>query len=145
MRSGDLGGQNWSDRSSFPTRPIHRWGRNSFRKRRTSRCHPALAVVFENLGLPLLKCYVDHSHTMYSSGNIDVQNWVLLFESHCILPVSLHGPEVFKVWTHHSYLPLTATITRIPQQPFGHSYNKCFAKKYEIQSRRCKWVVWTNV
>ena len=22
------------------------------------------------------KCYVDHSHTMYSSGNIDVRNWV---------------------------------------------------------------------
>jgi hypothetical protein len=24
--------------------------------------------------------YVDHSHTMYSSGNIDVWNWVHLFE-----------------------------------------------------------------
>ena len=23
-----------------------------------------------------LKCYVDHSHTMYSLGNIDVRNWV---------------------------------------------------------------------
>ena len=30
------------------------------------------------------KCYVDHSHTMYSSGNIDVRNWVNLFESRCI-------------------------------------------------------------
>ena len=30
------------------------------------------------------KCYVDHSHTMHSSGNIDVQNWVHLFESPCI-------------------------------------------------------------
>jgi len=29
-------------------------------------------------------CYVDHSHTMYSSGNIDVRNWVHLFESRCI-------------------------------------------------------------
>ena len=26
-----------------------------------------------------------HSHTMYSSGNIDVRNWVHLFESRCIL------------------------------------------------------------
>ena len=32
-----------------------------------------------------LKCYVDHSHTMYSSGNIDVRNWAHLFESPCIL------------------------------------------------------------
>jgi len=30
------------------------------------------------------KCYVDHSHTMYSSGNTDVRNWVHLFESPCI-------------------------------------------------------------
>jgi len=30
------------------------------------------------------KCYADHSHTMYNSGNIDVQNWVHLFESCCI-------------------------------------------------------------
>ena len=31
------------------------------------------------------KCYVDHSHTMYSSGNIEVRNWVNLFESRCIV------------------------------------------------------------
>ena len=31
------------------------------------------------------KCYVDHSHTMYSSGNIDVRNWVRLFESLCVI------------------------------------------------------------
>jgi hypothetical protein len=30
------------------------------------------------------KCYVDHSHTMYSSGNTDVRNWVRLFELRCI-------------------------------------------------------------
>jgi len=30
------------------------------------------------------KCYVDHSHTMYSSGNIDIRKWVHLFESRCI-------------------------------------------------------------
>ena len=29
------------------------------------------------------KCYVDHSHTMYSSGNIDVRNWLHLFERPC--------------------------------------------------------------
>ena len=33
MRSGDLGDQNWSCKSSFPRRPIHRWGGNSLRKR----------------------------------------------------------------------------------------------------------------
>ena len=27
------------------------------------------------------KCYLNHSNTMYSSGNIDVRNWVHLFES----------------------------------------------------------------
>jgi len=27
------------------------------------------------------KRYVDHLHTMHSSGNIDVRNWVQLFES----------------------------------------------------------------
>ena len=43
----------------------------------------ALAVVFENLWTSSFKCYVDHSHTMYSSGNIDVRNWVHLFESRC--------------------------------------------------------------
>ena len=30
------------------------------------------------------KYYVDNSQTMYSSGNIDVRNWVHLFESPCI-------------------------------------------------------------
>ena len=30
------------------------------------------------------ECYVDHSHTMYISRNIDVRNWVNLFESRCI-------------------------------------------------------------
>jgi len=105
----------------------------------------ALAVIFENLGPPLLKCYVDHSHTMYSSGNIDVQNWVHLFESRCFLHVLLHGPDVFTLWTHHSYLTLTATMTWIPQQPLGYSQNKSFPKKYQIQSRECKWVVCTNI
>jgi len=31
------------------------------------------------------KCYVDRSHNFYISGNIDVQNWVHLFESRSIL------------------------------------------------------------
>ena len=30
------------------------------------------------------RCYVDHSHTMYISGNIDVRIWVQLFKSPCI-------------------------------------------------------------
>ena len=28
---------------------------------------------------PSFKCYVDHSHTVYSSGNIDIRNWIHLF------------------------------------------------------------------
>ena len=40
------------------------------------------------------KCYVDHSHTMYSSGNIDVRNWVNHFESRCISPTL-----TFTVWS----------------------------------------------
>jgi len=35
----------------------------------------ALAVVFETFRTSSFKCYVVHSHTMYSSGNIDVRNW----------------------------------------------------------------------
>ena len=35
------------------------------------------------------KCYVDHSHTLYSSGNIDVRNWVHLFQSRSIKVIFL--------------------------------------------------------
>ena len=35
------------------------------------------------------KCYVDHSRNMYSSGNIDVRNWVNLFDSRCTLKITL--------------------------------------------------------
>jgi len=31
------------------------------------------------------KCCADHSHTVHSSGNIDVRNWVHLCESRCII------------------------------------------------------------
>jgi hypothetical protein len=34
------------------------------------------------------KCYVDHSHTMYSSGNMDIRNWVHHVESRCIISFS---------------------------------------------------------
>jgi hypothetical protein len=51
-----------------------------------------------------VKFYVDHSHTMYSSGNIDVRNWVHLFESRCISqePLLLHlyyVSMVLRTWT----------------------------------------------
>ena len=95
VRSGDLGGQNWSAMSSFPTRPYHRWGRDSFRKRRTSRCQLTLlhgCALGERSSGGIwkfrtfsFKCYVDHSHTKYSSGNIDIRNWVHLFESCCTI------------------------------------------------------------
>jgi len=37
------------------------------------------------------KCYVDYSHTVYSSGNIEVGNWVHLFESPCIIKSGWRG------------------------------------------------------
>jgi hypothetical protein len=43
------------------------------------------------------KCYVDHSHTMYSSGNTDVRNCVHLSESHCIYELFLLVCEVTKL------------------------------------------------
>ena len=46
------------------------------------------------------KCYVDHSHILYSSGNIEVRNWVHLFESTCILSrgrLLLTQPRTFKL------------------------------------------------
>jgi len=33
------------------------------------------------------------------------------YNSQIILHAFLHGPDVFKIQTHHSYLPLTATMT----------------------------------
>ena len=51
------------------------------------------------------KCYVDHSHTTYSSGNIDVQNWVHLFESRCIFSYS--------VGHHHDLLTFPPLYGRI--------------------------------
>ena len=45
------------------------------------------------------KYYVDHSRIMYSSGNIDVRNWVHLFESRCISDMycMLHTFSVHRV------------------------------------------------
>ena len=54
--------------------------------------------------------YVDHSHTLYSSGNIDVRNWIHLFESRCILSVLRLSPSVLWVRSLFSclliFLPL---------------------------------------
>jgi len=44
------------------------------------------------------KCYIDHSHTVYSSGNIDVRNWVHLFESRCISIVKPTRCTMFRVY-----------------------------------------------
>jgi len=41
-------------------------------------------VVFENIGTSLSN-FLDHSNTVFISGNIDVQNWVRRFESRSIL------------------------------------------------------------
>jgi hypothetical protein len=53
------------------------------------------------------KCYVDHSHTMYSSGNIDVWNWAQLFESSCIF---CRQRQFYFIHKCMLYVPLNATI-----------------------------------
>jgi len=47
------------------------------------------------------KCYVNRSHTLYSSGNIDVWNWVHPFESRCIMPPvgTLFHPVCVFIWS----------------------------------------------
>ena len=50
------------------------------------------------------KCYVDHSYTMYSSGNIDVRNWVYLFESPCIM---LNSIQFLFTISKHAKLNIT--------------------------------------
>ena len=48
------------------------------------------------------KSYVDHSHTLYSSGNIDVRKWVHLFESRCIILVpSIHNTCKEQMFYHN--------------------------------------------
>jgi len=36
---------------------------------------------------------------------------------------------MFKLWTHHSQLPLITMMTGIPQQPSGQSSDKTFCKE----------------
>ena len=50
------------------------------------------------------KCYVDHSRTMYSSGNIDVRNWVRLCESRCVLIVIPVVCSSEKSTSRHKYV-----------------------------------------
>ena len=58
------------------------------------------------------KCYVDHSHTMYNSGNIDVRNWVHLFESRCVSLTSSHFNHTLRfkiVAPHNCVIPCTSS------------------------------------
>ena len=64
-------------------------------------------MVFENLGPPLSK---DHSHTMYSSGNINVRNLVHLFESRCILDVSFLKDNNFSPFSPAFVLNLCSSL-----------------------------------
>ena len=43
------------------------------------------------------KCHVDHPHTIYSSANTDVWNWVHLFESPCISN-KMQRYTVYYIW-----------------------------------------------
>ena len=50
------------------------------------------------------KCYVDHPHTMYSSGSIYVRNWVHLLESqNSLLTVITFPPSVW-MWVTTKFL-----------------------------------------
>ena len=99
------------------------------------------------------KCYVDHSHTMYSSGNIDVRNWVHLFQSRSILFFStlckfishrirsmiiwklmtkrIYNKSLFKIqFFHHREQTLspvhhTRKMAGIAQDHIKTSYNLC--------------------
>ena len=51
-----------------------------------------------------LKCYVVHSYTIYSSGNIEVRNWIHHFESRCICG--------FSAWELHHVTLLAPSILR---------------------------------
>ena len=54
------------------------------------------------------KCYVDHSHTIHSSGNIEVWNWVHLFKS-CCIPVADSHIKIIRY-----VLPLWCMMLGIP-------------------------------
>jgi len=63
------------------------------------------------------KCHVDHSHTIYSSGNIDVRNWVDPFESRSIVVYSrhvLHFTILFPVLSKfHTYTAIWSNWSHI--------------------------------
>ena len=67
------------------------------------------------------KWYVYHPHTTYSSGNIDVRNWVHLFESLCVF-----NHVLFFAITLRSVLwpPLGCLIIRINQNTNNSKQHK---------------------
>ena len=97
------------------------------------------------------KCYVDHSHTMYSSGNIDVRNWVNLFESRCISNSKLWictyedlliATEVFTVVS--IWIKLGSTFQRLRQIctrmfAFWHYSRQDYAVWHLRFSQLCCW------
>ena len=46
------------------------------------------------------KCYVDHSHTMYSSGNIDLEIESIFFESRCMSSVIYDWTWMVSWWSN---------------------------------------------
>jgi len=66
-------------------------------------------------------------------------------DSSTILYKILKGPDMFKLWTHHSHLPLTTMMTGISQQPSGHSSNKTFCKETSDSKQKIQRSVWTNI
>jgi len=71
------------------------------------------------------KCYVDHSCTMYSSGNIDVRNWIHLFESRCIILQCIHrSVTVLQCSTNACVyrVPHMLKVIRAVFEPFTHMH-----------------------
>jgi len=81
-----------------------------------SDTHTQHTIVRWNAGTAVVLINSNLWTTLYKilHGPVNSNLWTTLYKI-------LHGPEEFERWTHHSYLPLNATMMWIPQPPLGHS------------------------
>ena len=78
------------------------------------------------------KCYIDHSHTMYSSGNIDVRNWVHLFESRCISHTPIYSIRL--VESDHPSLSLVLISVNVTPVAESRSQTSSTVHEYRCQN-----------
>jgi hypothetical protein len=76
------------------------------------------AVYFKKLRISSFKCYLDHSHTMYISGNIDLRNWVNLF-NHPVFNLKIMYTKYFLLRQSSGVPDAKIRVTDIEQ-----AYNK---------------------